>query len=138
MEGRSPIGFVREWDFFFFRFCSFLRSGGSLFLLERCPWLARSNPLSKCYLVSRTLFILPFRLLSLPPLYLRLGVPDAYLHRQLLPLSILGNPNMCHSGFNSSSQSEEELSSSDQDPSSSGTPNLALSPPSLTSFDRNC
>ena len=44
---------------------------------------------------------------------------------------------MCHSGFNSSSRSEEELFSSGQDPSSSGTLDPALSPPSLTPSDRN-
>ena len=88
-------------------------------------------------MVSRTLFSLPFRLLSLPPLYLRLGVPDPYLGRQLLPLSVLANPNMCHSRFNSSSRLEEELSSSDEEPSTSGTPELVPSPSSLTPFDKN-
>ena len=137
LEGRSLIGSVREWDFFFFRSFSFLRSGGYLILLEGCPWLVRPNPLSECYWVSLTLYTLPFRLLSLPPLYLRLGVPDPYLDRRLLPLLIFGNPNMCHSGFNSSSHSEEELSSFNEEPSSSGTPELAMSPPSLTPSDRN-
>ena len=106
-------------------------------MLGQCPWPAPPFLLSECYLVVRTLFALPFRFTSLPPLYLRLGVPDPYQDRRLLPLSALENPIMCHSGFNSSSRSEEEPSSSGQDPSSSGSPEPALSPPSLTPSDRN-
>ena len=85
LEGRSLVGFVREWDFFFLRFFFFVRSGGSLSLLECYDRLVCHRPFfPDVYLVVRFLYTLPIRLLSLPPFYLRLGVPDPYLGHQLI------------------------------------------------------
>ena len=73
---------MREWDFIFLGFYFFVRSGGSLCLLERYDGLiVRRSPLPEVYLVARSLYSLPVRVLSLPPLYLRSGVADPYLGR---------------------------------------------------------
>jgi len=83
--------------------------------------------LSEAYLVCRTLFVLPYRLVSLPPLYLRLGVLDPYSHRELLPLPASRAVEMAGSGTNSASRSTEE---------DSGNPSVSADVPSETPSDQ--
>ena len=120
---------MREWDFFFIRFCFFVKFGSLLSLLK---WYNRSiyhRPSFLVYLVVWSLYTMPVRLLSLPPFYLRIGVPDPYLGCQLISQFVFRTLGMCHSGFNSSSQSEEEQFDS-------GDPSTSLSNPSIAPSDR--
>ena len=105
MEPRNLLGLVREWDFFFLHLCSFFKASGSLSLLGRS--VGQGTPLGEVFLVCKTLLCLPIRLMDLLRLYLRLGVPDPYHGRYIVPHFWLGNPKMSHSSFNSSSQSED-------------------------------
>ena len=86
-----------------------------------------------CCFAFRALYKILGKLLSLPPLYRRLGVRDPYFGHLLPSLPTLPSLEMCCSDFNSSSRSNEKCSSFAEESSSSDG---SLPPPSFTPFDR--
>lgn len=106
-------------------------------LLERYTRAVGSRPsFSEAYLSFRTLDAFPFRLLILPPRYQHLGVSDPFVGRPFLRQPRALPLGMCHSSFNSSSRSEESISGSLEEPSTSGSPASGPSPLSRSPSDR--